>query len=88
LWTNKQLTDGHLPQSVVKAFAHFEKPLAVAGALVKAGLWETTATGYRIHDFHDYNPTADDAKARRKQISDARSKAGLNGARVHWQRVK
>ena len=69
----------------MKAFGHFDKPLAVAEALVAAGLWESVPGGYRIHDFHDYNPTAADAKAYRQQVSQARAKAGTNGARVRWQ---
>jgi hypothetical protein len=86
MWTNKQLTDGHLPRGVIKTLGHFEKPLTVADALVEAGLWETTATGYLIHDFHDYNPAAVEAKAHKQHVSTVRAKAGINGARARWQK--
>jgi hypothetical protein len=86
MWTNKQLTDGFLPMGVVRTLGHFDKPLAVAEALVAAGLFETAAGGYRIHDFHDYNPAAVEAKSHRQHVSAARAKAGINGARARWQK--
>lgn len=88
MWTNKQLTDGVIPLGVVKRFGQFDKPIAVAEALVAAGLWESAAGGYRIHDYHAYNPTADDAKAHRTHVSAVRSEAGRNGARVRWHGAK
>lgn len=88
MWTNKQLTDGFIPVAAVKTWGHFEKPLVVAEALVAAGLWESAAGGYLIHDYHDYNPTADDAKTHRAHISTVRSQAGANGARVRWGKTK
>ena len=67
MWTNKHLTDGFLPDSVVRRWAHAEKPLEVADAMVKAGLWDVESGGYRIHDFHKHNPTAELVKKKREQ---------------------
>ena len=87
IWSNRQLSDGFLPIGRVKAFAtHFDKPLAIAEALVAAGLWEPATGGFQIHDYHEYNPTAVEAKAHRKHVSEVRKKAGLNGARVRWHK--
>lgn len=66
MWTNKHLTDGHLPLSVVKRWQHADNPIRVADALVTAGLWEKNGTGYIIHDFHHHNPTAEDVKQKRE----------------------
>ena len=84
MWTNKHLTDGHLPQAVVKRFKHAEQPLVVADALVKAGLWIATADGYQIHDFHDHNPRAEDVRVTRDEVRQARSDAGKRGAKSRW----
>ena len=68
LWTNKHLTDGHIPVSIVKSFPHVDNPAAVADALVKAGLWERNGNGeFLIHDFGDFNPSAAAIKRKRKE---------------------
>jgi len=67
LWSNKHLSDGHIPLTVVQSFRlHVADPAAVADALVKAGLWEKNGTGYVIHDYHEYgNPSAAEIAERR-----------------------
>lgn len=67
MYANRHLTDGHLDLEVVKQFPHVDKPLSVADALVKAGLWDKNGTGFSIHDFKDLNPSAADVKARRRK---------------------
>lgn len=68
MWSNKHLTDGFLPREVVKSFPHVKRPLAIADALVQAGLFERADDGYQIHDFADYNPSA--AAIRKKREED------------------
>jgi len=67
MWSNKHLTDGHLPIAVVKGFPHVEKPLAVAEALTTAGLLEKNGDGFLIHDFKDFNPEGATVRARRRR---------------------
>lgn len=67
LWTNKHLTNGHLPGTVVKRWPHFAEPLKLADALVRAGLWEKNGHGFSVHDFHDHNPTAEAVKQKRDE---------------------
>lgn len=67
LWSNKHLTDGHLPLTVVRSFRHVSHPDAVADALVRAGLWEKNGAGFVIHDYDDLNPTATVVAARRRK---------------------
>lgn len=67
LWSNKHLTDGHLPSPVVRSFRHVAQPDLVADALVKAGLWEKNGSGYQIHDYDEFNPSATQVKAKRRQ---------------------
>jgi hypothetical protein len=68
MWVNKHLADGHIPQSVVRRFPHVEDPIAVADALVKAGLWEKNGSGYAIHDYAAYgNPSRAEITAYRER---------------------
>jgi hypothetical protein len=68
MWSNKHLSDGHLPRAVVQSFRHVANPLSIADALVKAGLWERNGSGFVIHDYADFgNPTAAKVKARRRR---------------------
>jgi hypothetical protein len=74
LYANKHLTDGVLPKGVVRRLLNLRQPEKVAQALVDVGLWEVIETGYQIHDYQDYNPTAMEVRAgrdwdkRRKQL--------------------
>jgi hypothetical protein len=79
MWTNKHLTDGHLPSEVVRRWPHVHDPLRVATALVDAGLWEHSNGGYRIHDFHDHNFQAAAVQERRAHVRAVRQKAGRAG---------
>jgi hypothetical protein len=67
MWSNKHLTDGHLPLEVVRSFAHVQNPTSIADALAKAGLWDKNGSGYQIHDYRDFNPSASAIKAKRRR---------------------
>jgi hypothetical protein len=49
--------------------------------LVSAGMWEQVAGGYRIHDYHDYQPSKDQLEAGRE----AKREAGRKGGRASAQ---
>jgi hypothetical protein len=67
LYANKAMTDGYLEEAVIETFHHVKRPLAVADALAKAGLFERENGGWRIHDFTDYNPSASAVKKTRRE---------------------
>jgi hypothetical protein len=67
MWANRHLSDGHLPLGVIKGFRHGSKPLSIADALVKAGLLEKNGSGFIIHDFKEFNPSAAKVKEKRRQ---------------------
>lgn len=73
MWSNKHLTDGFIPDAVVKNFQHVDNPLTVAGALAKAELLDKVEGGFRIHDFHDHNPTAEAIKKKRREDRDRKN---------------
>lgn len=80
MYANKHLTDGFLPKSVVSTLPHAKNPLRIADALTRVGLFDKAEGGYRIHDFHDHNPSAVDIKRKRRE--DKRRKA-LDRANGH-----
>ena len=79
LYANKHLTDGFLPTSVVSRLRHVDKPMLVAEAMVDAGFWERADGGFRIHDYHDHNPKADEYRADREHKHAVKSSAGRMG---------
>lgn len=66
-WCSDQLTDGVIPKSVVTMLGASR---ADAVALVKAGLWEETASGYVFHDWLEQNPSRDSVQQKRRQGSE------------------
>jgi hypothetical protein len=76
MWSNKHLTDGHLPGDVVKQFPHFENPLALADALSKAGLLDKVEDGFQIHDYGDFNFSAAKIKRKRREDRDRKRNGG------------
>ena len=91
-YASNKLTDGFLAVSAVKRFKVDPKPLQVAEVMVGVGLWHAVEGGYRIHDYHHYNPTAASVREKRtkdrtrKQDGDAQDSArnpgGENSARA------
>jgi hypothetical protein len=45
MYANRHLTDGVIPLSVLRTFRHVSRPLRVADALVRSGLWEKNGSG-------------------------------------------
>lgn len=64
----KHLTDGFIPT----ALATKARPMS---ELVEAHLLELSVGGWKLHDYHDWNPTAEKVKCIRRE----RAKAGAKG---------
>lgn len=58
-YANRYLTDGFIPERQVRRLIDAKKPEALTEALVNAGLWETVEGGFQIHDYLDYQPSAE-----------------------------
>src|SRR6478735_2915490 len=88
-YANGHLTDGFLAESVVESFKIDRTPKEVAAVLAfpDVGLWEVVAGGWRIHDYHQFNPKAADVKDKlaadrdRKREERAAKEAAKNGGR-------
>lgn len=79
-YCNRHLTDGFVPRKVIHRLGYSDDVDLVAASLVDAGLWITCDGGWLIHDYLDYQPSADQVKQRRKE----RSESGRKGARARW----
>jgi hypothetical protein len=70
-YANEHLTDGYIADTAVSSLApSLPRPRVHARALVEAGLWEAAEGGFRIHDYHVFNPTAARIKAEREANRD------------------
>jgi len=83
-WSSGELTDGAIPAHVAATLG----PADVWARLVAARLVDVTETGYQMHDFGDYNPSAATVRAEReadkvrKALGRARQSRGTDGRMV------
>jgi hypothetical protein len=73
------LSDGFIPEfelPLIAAKAEV-KPKPTAAKLVSVGLWEKVTGGWRVHDYHDYNPSAEAEREKRRKRAEAGRKGGL-----------
>ena len=61
----RYLTDGFIPAGQVRRLADVEDVTPLVTRLVTVGLWECVDNGYRVHDYLDYQPSADQVRAER-----------------------
>lgn len=67
-YCNEHLTDGFIPRAAVSTLAPGNRrPEETAKLLVSLRLWEEIEGGYRVHNFHTWNPTATEIRAARDQ---------------------
>ena len=85
-YAGRKLTDGALLTAVVRQFKTDPRPLAVAKVLTDVGLWEVTPNGFQVHDYHDFNPSADEVKKKRAKDRHRKSPGKLDGSSVEFPR--
>lgn len=68
------LTDGFIPAGQVRKLADLDGAMQLAETLVECGLWERCDGGFRVHDFLQYNPTAEKVRADRKAAQERMQK--------------
>lgn len=76
-YASRYLTDGFIPEGRVHRLADVPDAGALATKLVEVDLWERVPSGYRIHDYLKYNPTAEQVRAER-DIAARRSAMNAN----------
>lgn len=65
-WSAENLTDGFIPHDELLLVSDTRDAEGACEELVKRKLWTAVAGGWQIHDYHEYNPTADQVRAERK----------------------
>jgi hypothetical protein len=76
-YCGRYLTDGFIPEGQTRKLADVENPSELVAKLVATGLWVATEDGYIVHDYLEYNPTAEEVKATRQSRSNAGRKGGI-----------
>jgi hypothetical protein len=87
LYCAGELTDGFIAEGVLcklAALADVPRAIDAADRLIDLALWEQAEGGYIVHDYLEYNPTAEEVKARRDEVTKARSEAGKRGMASRW----
>ncbi len=74
----RYLTDGFIPFCALSSLGSVRKAKPHVEKLVEVGLWERADGGYRIHDYHDYQPTAEEVRHTRQ----VRQEAGREGGKL------
>ncbi|MFE7954421.1 hypothetical protein [Streptomyces sp. NPDC057413] len=65
-WSAENLTDGVIKTAELRLVADVRASRTRAKELVEAGLFEVVeGVGWKIHDYHEYNPTAEQVRADR-----------------------
>lgn len=67
-------TDGRVKTHVVVTLTAHPDKAPLIKEMVDAGLWEEMVGGWEIHDFLQYNPSAEQIRARRKNWRDRQEK--------------
>jgi hypothetical protein len=68
-YASAYLTDGFVPAAALERGCD-----RYAERLVKAGLWDKVEGGYRVHDYHDYQPTREQVTEARKRNAERQSR--------------
>ncbi len=63
----RYLTDGLIPTSALKKLADVEDPQSLAAKLVEVGLWDEAEGGWMVHDYHEWQPTGEEVREKRKK---------------------
>lgn len=75
-WCSDHLTDGAIPDDLALLIAGQQ---TVIDRLVVSNLIELDQDGYRIHDYHDHNPTANEVRSHRDVITEQKVASGKYG---------
>jgi hypothetical protein len=82
-YANQNATDGKLSQHAAETVGMMRDPDAAIEELLAVVLWERDGAGYRIHDYHQYQPTREkilaDRAANASRQARHRARNGSNG---------
>lgn len=69
-YCNRHLTDGFVPVEKLPRLSDRSRPAALAARLAEVGLVDAVDGGWRVHDYHDYQPSRESVVAERDQAKE------------------
>jgi hypothetical protein len=72
-YSNRQLTDGHIPYQIVNAWVG-DNPEKPSDELEDQNLWERTAKGFQIRSYDEYQPTREKVEGKRAEARERLAK--------------
>ena len=75
----QHLTDGHVSSAALRSLT---RRTSLPAELVVAGLWETNADGYNVHDYLHYQPSRADVQAHRDADRERKKADGIRSGKV------
>jgi hypothetical protein len=78
-YSSAKLTDGAIPTALVGRLTAHRGGERLAERLVAVGLWERAPSGYQVHDYGDYQPSAAATRAKREAEVEYKRAAGKLG---------
>jgi hypothetical protein len=74
--------DGFIPETKISVLYPIPNAKREAEKLVAGGLWERVDGGFLVHDYHDYQPSAEEVEAMRQAKRRAGSAGGKRSGEV------
>jgi hypothetical protein len=65
-WSSLHRTDGHVPSNQLRFVSDVRRSQQCVEQLLQAGLWETADGGWLIHDYLEYQPSAEKVRQDRE----------------------
>lgn len=78
-YCNRHLTDGFVPAAALGKLTPHARPGLSASELVAKGTWFEAQGGFQVHDYLDFQESAEQVKARRKDDADRKREARKKG---------
>ena len=74
-YSGRNLTDGFIPADAVRRLSELRNVNEIASRLVEVVLWEVVDGGFQVHDYLDYNPSAQEVRSKRKADTKRKGKS-------------
>lgn len=85
-YSARMLTDGFIPTTQVRKLADLDNAMALADRLVEVGLWERCDDGFLIHDYLEYQPSAEKVRTERKAAQERMQRIRSGEVRANNER--
>lgn len=87
-WSSRNLTDGFIPEGRVRKLPGGNDQAIAELCAGEKPWWVRVSGGFQVRSYLKYNPSGQEFKERREEISQARSEAGKKGMETRWGKAK